>query len=158
IPATYSTNTTQWLWKPSNGLSCSDCPSPDVTGKIKTLYQVSFQDANGCRNSGFVEVFVTCENVNLFIPNTFSPNGDGSNDVFYPRGTGLDRVKTFRILNRWGEVVFEKKNFPVNDPLSGWNGTYKGFKPQADVYIYQAEVFCETGELITLNGNVALIL
>lgn len=158
IPATYSSNTTNWLWKPSTGLSCSDCPSPDVTAKIKTLYQVSFQDDNGCQNSGFVQVIVTCENANLFIPNTFSPNGDGSNDVFYPRGTGLDRVKMFRVLNRWGEVVFEKKNFPVNDPSSGWDGTYKGFKPQADVYIYQAQVFCENGEVITLNGNVALIL
>jgi gliding motility-associated-like protein len=101
---------------------------------------------------------VICKNANLFVPNTFSPNGDGSNDVFYPRGTGLDRVKMLRIFNRWGEVVFEKKDFPINDPLSGWDGAFKGRKPQADVYIYQVEVFCENGEIITLNGNIALIL
>ncbi len=158
IPATYSSNTTNWVWRPATGLSCADCPAPDVIAKIKTLYQVSFQDANGCRNSGFIDIIVTCQNSNLFIPNTFSPNGDGKNDVFYPRGTGLDRVKLLRVFNRWGEIVFEKKDFPVNDLLSGWNGTYKGNNPKADVYIYQAEVFCENGELFTLNGNIALIL
>lgn len=158
IPATYSPNTISWIWKPSVGLSCYDCPSPDASPKYKTLYQVSFKDSNGCGNSGFVEVIVLCQNSTLFIPNTFSPNGDGANDVFYPRGTGLDKVKLLRILNRWGEVVYEKKDFQVNDPLAGWNGTYKGNKPQADVYIYQAEVFCDNGELITLNGNIALIL
>ncbi|MBK8310375.1 MAG: gliding motility-associated C-terminal domain-containing protein [Chitinophagaceae bacterium] len=86
------------------------------------------------------------------------PNGDGSNDIFYPRGKGLERIKTFRIFNRWGEVVFEKRDFPINDASAGWNGTYKGNKPKADVYVYQAEVFCENGEIIKLNGNIALIL
>ena len=133
IPATYSANTINWLWTPATGLSCTNCPAPDVTAKIKTSYQVSFQDDNGCQNSGFIEIIVICKNANLFIPNTFSPNKDGKNDVFYPRGTGLDRVKLLRVFNRWGEVVFEKKDFQVNDPLSGWNGTYKGNNPQADV-------------------------
>jgi len=97
-------------------------------------------------------------NSNIFIPNTFSPNGDGSNDLFYPRGKGLERVKTLRVFNRWGEIVFEKNNFPVNDATYGWDGTFKGNKPKADVYVYQVEIFCENGDLIRLNGNIALIL
>ncbi|HRG94137.1 MAG TPA: gliding motility-associated C-terminal domain-containing protein, partial [Chitinophagaceae bacterium] len=119
---------------------------------------VRFIDNNGCVNSQSIQVIVICKNSNLFIPNTFSPNGDGSNDIFYPRGKGLDRIKTLRIFNRWGEVVFEKRDVPVNDPGAGWNGSFKGGRPIADVYIYQAEVFCENGELIKLNGNIALIL
>jgi gliding motility-associated-like protein len=67
-------------------------------------------------------------------------------------------VKTLRIFNRWGEVVFERNNFPVNDILSGWDGKYKGKEPKADVYIYQVEVYCENGDIIKLNGNVSLIL
>jgi CHU_C Type IX secretion signal domain len=67
-------------------------------------------------------------------------------------------VKLLRIFNRWGEVVFEKRDFPVNDAASGWNGTFKGQKPKADVYVYQAEVYCDNGDIITLNGNIALIL
>lgn len=158
IPATYSPNTVSWVWSPATGLSCADCPTPDAGPKVNTNYQVYFTDVNGCSNTGSIQVIVICKNANLFIPNTFSPNGDGSNDVFYPRGKGLERVKLLRIFNRWGEVVFERKDVPVNDPSAGWDGTYKGRKPMADVYIYQAEVFCENGEIIKLNGNISLIL
>lgn len=158
IPATYSPNTINWAWIPSTGLSCTSCPNPEAGPKVNTNYYVRFTDDNGCVNGQSIQVIVICKNSNLFIPNTFSPNGDGSNDVFYPRGRGLERVKLLRIFNRWGEVVFEKRDVPVNDPAAGWNGTYKGSRPVADVYIYQAEVFCENGEIIVLNGNIALIL
>ncbi len=158
IPATYSPNTATWSWSPATGLSCSTCPTPDAGPAFNTLYQVIFTDSNGCSNFGTIRVDVICKDANLFIPNTFSPNGDGSNEIFYPRGKGLARVKLLRIFNRWGEVVFEKRDVPVNDPSAGWNGSFKGGKPIADVYVYQAEVFCENGQLITLNGNIALIL
>lgn len=158
IPATYSPNTVSWIWSPSTGLSCANCPAPDAGPKFNTTYQVYFTDNNGCSNIGQVEIIVICKNANLYVPNTFTPNGDGSNDIFYPRGKGLERVRFMRIFNRWGEVVFEKRDFPVNDAFSGWNGTYKGQKPKADVYVYQIEVFCENGEIIRLNGNIALVL
>jgi gliding motility-associated-like protein len=158
IPATYSPGVVSWNWSPPTGLSCTNCPQPDAVPKFKTTYNVSFTDSNGCVNYGSIIVSVICKNANLFMPNTFSPNGDGNNDYFYPRGTGLERVKLLRIFNRWGEVVFEKRDVPVNDPTAGWDGTYKGKKPLADVYIYQVEVFCENGEIIRLNGDIALIL
>jgi gliding motility-associated-like protein len=158
IPATFTPNTVSWIWSPSDGLSCANCPTPEAGPKFDTRYLVYFTDRNGCSNTSNILVTVICKNSNLFIPNTFSPNGDGSNDVFYPRGKGLERIILLRIFNRWGEVVFEKRNFPVNDPASGWDGTFKGKKPQADVYVYQAEVFCDNGDIIKLNGNIALIL
>jgi gliding motility-associated-like protein len=158
IPATYSPNTISWIWSPATGLSCTDCPTPVAGPNFNTTYQVYFTDENGCSNIGEVEVIVICKNANLFMPNTFSPNGDGSNDIFYPRGHGLERVRHLRIFNRWGEVVFEKRDFPVNDAAFGWNGTYKGKKAQADVYVYQVEVFCDNGEILRINGNIALIL
>ncbi|MCX6316062.1 MAG: PKD domain-containing protein [Bacteroidetes bacterium] len=158
IPATYSPNVISWIWSPSTGLSCTNCPTPEAGPKFDTRYQVYAKDVNGCANIAGILVVVICKNANLFIPNTFSPNKDGSNDVFYPRGRGLERVKTLRIFNRWGEVVFEKRDFPVNDPTVGWDGTFKGKRPQADVYVYQAEVFCDNGDIIRLNGNIALVL
>jgi len=158
IPATYSSNVINWLWSPATGLSCTDCANPIAGPKFNTFYQVAFGDVNGCKNYGSILVEVLCQNSNLFIPNTFSPNGDGSNDKFYPRGVGLDRVKILRIFNRWGEVVFEKRDFPVNDANAGWDGKFKGKAPHADVYVYQAEVFCQNGEILKLNGNIALIL
>ncbi|HEX2608037.1 MAG TPA: PKD domain-containing protein, partial [Flavisolibacter sp.] len=157
LPATYSSNVVSYAWTPGATLSCTDCPQPTASPKFNTKYQVAVVDSNGCRNVGEVQVIVICKNANVFVPNTFSPNGDGSNDVFYVRGRGLERVKTLRIFNRWGEVVFEQNNFPVNDASYGWNGKYKGNKPTPDVYIYQVEVFCDNSEIIRFEGNVALI-
>lgn len=157
IPATYSPNVTNYTWVPAATLSCADCPQPIASPKFNTKYTVSVVDDHNCKNSSDVQVIVLCKNANVFVPNTFSPNGDGSNDVFYVRGKGLDRVKSLRIFNRWGEIVFEKRDFPVNDASVGWDGKYKGNRPQADVYVYQVEVFCENSEIIRFEGNVALI-
>ncbi len=158
LPATYTPGVVSYNWSPASTLSCADCPTPVATPKFNTRYDLTIVDSNGCKNTAFVQVNVFCENANVFIPNTFSPNGDGSNDIFYVRGKGLDRVKSLRIFNRWGQVVFEKRDFAVNDPSVGWNGTFKGQRPQSDVYIYQVEVFCENSQVIRYEGNVALIL
>jgi gliding motility-associated-like protein len=158
IPATYSSNVVSWAWTPSVTLNCSTCPQPEASPKFNTTYTVNVTDSNGCRNSASVDIIVICKNANVFVPNTFSPNGDGSNDVFYPRGHGINRVKSLRIYNRWGEMVFDKNDFPINDPSSGWDGTYKGRKPVADVYVYQVEIYCDNGDIIHFDGNISLIL
>ncbi|HZH64296.1 MAG TPA: PKD domain-containing protein, partial [Flavisolibacter sp.] len=143
LPATYTNNVIAYNWSPPLTLSCNNCPQPLANPKFNTLYTVTATDSNGCKNTGQVQVIVLCKGANVFVPNTFSPNGDGSNDVFYVRGKGLARVKSLRIFNRWGEVVFERINFGVNDPSVGWDGTYKGKKLSSDTYIYQADVFCD---------------
>jgi gliding motility-associated-like protein len=158
IPATYAPNVVSYLWAPSSTLSCSTCPQPVASPKLNTNYSVIFTDSNGCKNSALTRIVVICKNANVFVPNTFTPNGDGTNDAFYPRGRGINRVKLLRIFDRWGEVVFEAKDFPINDPNFGWNGNYKGNKPQPGVYIYQVEFYCDNGDLIHFEGNVALIL
>jgi gliding motility-associated-like protein len=158
IPATYSSNVVSYLWSPPDFLSCTNCPQPIASTHFNTTYGVSFVDSNGCRNTGAINIVVICKNANVFMPNTFSPNGDGNNDLFYPRGRGIERIKMLRVFNRWGQVVYERRDFPINDPLSGWDGKYKGQKPQPDVYVYQVEVFCDNGEIIRFNGNIALIL
>lgn len=157
IPAAYSSNVTSWNWIPTSTLDCSTCPQPVASPKFNTIYTVSVIDRNGCKNTSSVQVIVFCNNNNVFIPNTFSPNGDGSNDKFYVRGKGLERVKSFRIFNRWGQIVFEAQNFPVNDPTYGWDGKFKGNKPVPDVYVYQVEVFCDNSQVVHFEGNVALI-
>ena len=144
-------------WLPPTNLDCTDCPQPIANPQFSTKYNVSVTDRYGCMNSGEVSVQVICTGQNFFVPNTFSPNNDGKNDIFYLRGTGLFRVKTLRVFNRWGEVVFEKREVPVNDPGYGWDGTYKGKPAQADVYIYQLEILCANGELVKYSGNIALI-
>lgn len=157
LPATYSNNVIAYNWLPVTGLSCTDCAQPVASPKFNTLYVVIATDSNGCQNRGKVEVIVLCKGANIFIPNTFSPNGDGSNDAFYVRGKGLARVKSLRIFNRWGETVFERINFAVNDASVGWDGTYKGKPLSPDVYVYQVDVFCENSDTLKFEGNITLI-
>lgn len=158
IPAAYSNGVNYWSWTPPYALSCFNCPRPVASPRSTTTYRVAFSDIHGCRNTGSIEVVVICRDANFYIPNTFSPNGDGSNDRFYPRGRGLYLIRSLRIFNRWGEAVFENRNFPANDAIKGWDGTFKGKKAQPDVYVYQIEILCDNGELIKLSGNIALIL
>jgi len=79
------------------------------------------------------------------------------NDVFYVRGTGLSRIQSMLIFNRWGQVVFEKKDFVANDPSVGWDGTINGKPAPVDVYVYTIEVICNNSQIVPYHGNVALI-
>ncbi|MBS1917475.1 MAG: gliding motility-associated C-terminal domain-containing protein [Bacteroidetes bacterium] len=79
------------------------------------------------------------------------------NDVFYVRGKGLSTVQSMRIFNRWGQMIFEKRNFAPNDPSAGWDGTFGGKKMPVDVYVYTIEVVCENSVVVPYHGNVALI-
>lgn len=157
MPITYSANSVNWNWTPPTGLSCTNCANPLVNPKFSTVYSVKVTDANGCISNRNVQIIVVCNEKNFFIPNTFSPNNDGTNDRFFPRGTGLDRIQAMRIFNRWGELVFEKRNFPANDASSGWDGTYKGKPGASDTYIYMIDIICENANIITYKGNVTLI-
>ncbi len=157
LPATYVNTIITYSWLPTLGLSCTDCPQPEANPKFNTVYTVTAVDDNNCKNTGQVQVIVLCKGANVFVPNTFSPNGDGFNDVFYVRGRGLARVKSLRIYNRWGETVFERINFGVNDPSVGWDGTYKGQKLSPDVYVYQVDVFCDNSDTIRFDGSITLI-
>jgi len=154
---TYTGDITSYAWVPSTQLSCTNCPKPFATPKSNTTYTVQVSDKYGCVNQRDITVAVLCNKINFFVPNTFSPNGDGQNEVFYPRGTGLFRIKSMIVFDRWGEVVFERKDFPPNDPSAGWTGYFKGRKAGPDVYIYMMEILCDNNTIIPLKGNVTLL-
>ncbi|MCK9612345.1 MAG: gliding motility-associated C-terminal domain-containing protein [Bacteroidales bacterium] len=87
----------------------------------------------------------------VYIPNIFSPNGDGNNDVLYVRSEHIKELN-FSIYNRWGEKVFESQN--KND---GWDGNYKGKPCSVDVYVYHATIVFEDGTETSRKGNVTLV-
>ncbi len=147
----------RWLWAPANDLSCSTCPLPILNVKKDASYTVTVFNSYGCADTDSINVKVFCESSQVFIPNAFTPDGDGINDVLMVRGKGIVMVKTFRIFNRWGEVVFEKANFPANNVTHGWNGLIKGVAGGPDVFVYTAEVLCENGAAFTYKGNVSII-
>ena len=144
-------------WTPPDGLSCTTCPNPIATPKKKTEYIIQVTNNGGCVNTDKITIFVTCTTDNIFVPNTFSPDGDGNNEQFFPRGRGIATVKSFRVFSRWGQQVFQRQNFLINDAAAGWDGTFKGQKLPPDVYVYIIEVYCENGALINLKGDVMLV-
>jgi gliding motility-associated-like protein len=157
LTPTVSADVTNVIWTPSTWVTGSSANAITVKPNVNQQYKVSASNAGGCTASSFVNVFVLCDGANVFIPNTFSPNADGANDYFFPRGTGLFTIKQLRIFNRWGEQVFEKYSFKANDQNAGWDGTYKGQKLTPDVYVYIMDIQCENNAILTFKGNVALI-
>jgi gliding motility-associated-like protein len=151
------TNISDFIWSPVATLSCETCSNPTANPKVTTTYKVIAATQYGCKSYDTVTVNVLCDESQLFIPNTFTPNNDGENDIFYPRGAGLKSISSFRIYNRWGEVVFERKGIQLNDASTGWDGTYKGQLLSPDVYVYIIDGVCERGETISWKGDVSIV-
>ncbi len=115
---------------------------------------------NSCYFYGDTVKMEICECKNdLFLPNSFTPNGDGQNDIFYPRsgGSTIKTIKSFRIYNRWGELVFSREYILPNDASNAWDGTYSGEKPRPDVYVWVTETICNNDKVINRKGSVTII-
>ena len=149
---------TKWTWGPTAAtLSCNDCPTPIATIKREICYAVEVANLYKCTARDTMCVKVFCENAQVFIPNAFTPDGDGVNDVLMVRAQGIRSVKNFRIFNRWGQLVFEKNNFNPNDVSAGWDGLINGKLASPDVYVYMCEVVCENDVIYTYKGNVSIV-
>jgi gliding motility-associated-like protein len=121
-------------WSPGNGLSCYDCSSPVFGGNYSTEYIVTITTSNGCVGNANVLITVI-PNYEIFIPNAFSPNGDGANDEWSIYGN-LPGIKQLNVMvfNRIGEKVFESTDINFK-----WDGHYKGISAPPGVYAYVAE-------------------
>jgi len=149
---------TNFVWTPADTtLSCLDCSSPIATPTATTTYSVTVITSQGCHSSADVTIHLICDNSQVFIPNTFTPNGDGVNDHFFISGKGLGLIKHMAVYNRWGELMFEGRDFNANDPGMGWDGTFRGEVLRPDVYIYVVDVLCETGDTFTFRGDISLV-
>lgn len=154
---TTGTNIKTYRWSPDDGLSCVDCATPTATPTKTTKYAVHVTSEYGCESGDDVTVFVTCDQKQLWLPNTFTPNGDGQNDRFYPHGKGITSVTRFRVYDRWGEVIYDVSNMPTDDPNYGWDGTYKNQQLKPDVYVYYINAKCSTGEALEIKGDITLV-
>jgi len=146
-PFTYS-------WTPAQLVSNPQAANPTATPTGSTTYIVTITDGFGCDNIDSVTVFVKeviCEEPEIFIPNAFTPNGDQNNDQVFVRGNTIKEL-TFKIFDRWGELVFE-----TNNPKKGWDGTYKGTAAAPAVYVYWLEATCFNNEHFFKKGNITLI-
>lgn len=140
-----------YLWVPSTGLSCDDCPNPVATpyGRI-TEYFLTITYNKNCKANASMTIIVE-NNLPVFIPNAFSPNGDGNNDVFEIYGQGI-KVVDLTIFNRWGELVYQS-----NSQYAGWDGTYKGEMQQPSVFTYYANITFLDNKKIERKGTVTIL-
>ena len=152
-----SSDVTTARWSTTGGNFRDVFPGITVRPTQTTTYTVEVSNEGGCNATDQLVVNVLCDGSNLFVPNTFSPNNDGMNDIFFPRGSGLLNIKKFKIYNRWGELIFEQGGFKANDARRGWNGTFRGKQISPDVFVYSIEVLCENNTSMTFTGNIALI-
>ncbi len=120
-----------YLWSPDKWITCVDCADPISQPDSTITYVVTFTNALGCTATDTITISVEYEPNIAVVPNAFTPNGDGRNDVvFVLHSVNLDRV-VLRIFDRWGEKVFE-----TEDPTIGWDGTYKGKEMPVGVFVY----------------------
>jgi gliding motility-associated-like protein len=143
------------LWTPSDYLSCDDCLTPVAFPVQSTRYQLTISDTTGCRAQADIQINVN-RRASLFVPNTFSPNGDGINDELVPfGGNSVARIKLFRVFDRWGNLLFERKDFQPGQ--AGWDGRARGEEVPKGVYIYHLEVERIDGEIEVFTGDVMLL-
>ena len=94
----------------------------------------------------------------VFAPNIFTPNGDGENDIFVIYGgEGVSKVLSLKLYNREGAEVFKKENFLPNDPNFGWDGTFRTFAQQPQVFMWVAEMQFLDGAVLQFTGDTMLL-
>ena len=149
-----------FVWTPEIYLSDPTIQSPFLLTPIDdTEYSLTVVDANGCSASASILVEID-KNRNVYIPNVFSPNGDGSNDEFrLYTCTGVEQINFVRIYDRWGELIFEGEDLPP-DCIGGsvlWDGTFNGKTMNPAVFVYLVEVEFIDGLTLLYRGDLTLL-
>lgn len=153
-----SINLSQWnmlTWSGLDSLSCKDCLNPQVFPLETAFYALDVISADDCQRQDSVLVQVK-KFRKLFVPNVFSPNGDGANDTFTLFGSiEVEQFEQFRIYNRWGALMYEGLEQQANNGI-GWDGTFKGEPVENGVYVWTAEVVFIDGLRQSLAGSITL--
>jgi gliding motility-associated-like protein len=145
------------VWIVDGILFCANCDSIQLEPESTTEVMLIMYDENLCEIIIRATLIVR-KNRDIFIPNVFSPNGDGINDFFtiYP-GTEGTMVNSMRIFTRWGEVVYFDEEFNPLIESEGWDGTFAGKEMNPGVYVYYVEIEHPDGLIETLKGDITLI-
>ena len=149
----YASGGIDYSWSPNvNGsIACPTCSITTVSPTLTTQYIVVASNSQYCKVQDTVTVIVDINCGDFFIPNVFSPNGDGLNDVINVHGRCITTFN-LQIFNRWGEKVFETSSLSES-----WDGTFRGQKMDTGVFIYKADGISIDGQEFKLKGNITLI-
>lgn len=154
---TNSADVVRWQWTPADYLSCTNCASPVSVPLAPVEYTVTVFTQYGCTVSDKVKLDVLCKDGNIYIPTAFTPNNDGKNDLFRIEGQGVTKIISLRIFNRWGEIIFEAKNFAPGGREGSWDGRLKGLPAETGTYVYFVEMECTAGMKFERKGVVTLV-
>jgi gliding motility-associated-like protein len=156
IQITASTNVdhnNSYLWTPAKDIVCNTCMTTDALPLQTTLFTIVVTDANGCKATDTVSVEVKEMVDNIFIPNAFTPNGDGNNDVLELYGnTSSLAFMEFVVFNRWGEKVFE-----TNEHHFQWDGNYRGEQAPQGAYVYTMKYVLLNGTRNEHKGSITIL-
>lgn len=134
-----------------------DQSNPVFEGLGSGAHRVSIRDEEGCSLDTLV--MVGSEACPVYIPNVFTPNGDGKNDVFQVFSSSQDlKVRNYLVFDRWGNLVYEAKGFMLSASDYWWNGTDKGEAPSPGVYAYRIVLEFKGHRIQTFQGSVTLVL
>jgi gliding motility-associated-like protein len=139
-----------YIWTPNVGIECTYCSETNVTPLDTMYYYITATNASGC--IGIDSVYIQVEIIEgIGIPNAFSPNGDGFNDILSVQGYGITEM-TFSVYNQYGQKVFEGYN-----QSSGWDGTFQSKPVNPGVFVYVLIYNAGGAEDLILKGNVTLV-
>lgn len=155
----YSTNgenlTFNWSSDLPQYVSCQECPNPTIQPLENAQYSVTITNESGCTATDNIAVQIR-DQIKIYAPNVFSPNGDGINDRFFLQSDGNFQIKTMNVFDRWGNIVFQISDVATNDLTVGWNGKSNQRIQENGVYLWVAEIaLSDTME--TFSGSVLLL-
>ncbi len=154
---TNGSNIVDIAWTNNTSLSCDDCLRPFALPVNNTTYRLEVTSIDGCTTSDSIHIIV--EKIrDVYFPNAFSPNNDGINDSFFiGAGKAVSEIISFQVYSRWGELIYDVVNIPLNDPDSGWNGTFNNKEMDTGIYLWTAKIGFIDDEVLEYAGDVVLV-
>lgn len=148
----HATGGNSYLWAPAKWLNSDTIQNPTALPQDNIRYTVTATSVNGCTASDFIDVNVYFIEPDIYVPNTFTPNGDGKNDIFRPILIGMKALRVFRVYNRFGQLLYS-----TADIGAGWDGTFRGKGQDPATYVWYAEAITYTGDVRFKKGSVVLV-
>jgi gliding motility-associated-like protein len=153
-------NNCSYLWSPATGLNLTTVIDPVFQFDSPMEYTITISPSGNTNCPVIDTLFVDliagrpspAQPSDIFVPNAWTPNGDGHNDLLRPICIRIQEIKFFRIFNRWGQLMFETKTI-----TDGWNGIYKGRPQVMDVYTWTLEAIGMDGAYYRKSGNSVLL-
>ena len=147
-----ASGSTNYAWTPTTWLNNPSISNPISLPQNNIEYVVRVSNAAGCFDTDTILVKVFKVKPDLYVPNAFTPNGDGNNDIFRPIAIGMKSIDNFQVYNRWGQMLYSGTGNGA-----GWDGTFGGKGQEAATYVWYAEGVDYLNNKIKRKGTVVLI-